>query len=215
MSTDLVQSKYVASTPLSKAVLEYSDDKINGMNKSDSDNVYLVWHEGLISSKEIKKYEFPIGLGGALLTVGTTADFIGFSRHVLVVASQVIPMISFEMPTIPFRANNEDYKIIVKKAGVVVSEKSGILVDPLSEMAHYTLDSKSTSDLVKVGTRVAAKHLVALTGAYMTYRNLKDGMGEGLALMSGTAATILQHMELPLLKKLIFALGLHFLIRFV
>ena len=188
MSTDLVQSKYVATTPINKAVLEYSDDKIKEMNKGDVDNVYLVWHEGLISSKEIKKYEFPVGLEAAKVTVGTTADFIGFSKHVLVIVDQVIPKIAFEMPTIPYRANNEDLKLIVKKAGVVVSEKTGLLVDPLSEMAHYTMDSKATADLILVGTRVAAKHLVALGGAYLTYRNLKEKMGDGFALLSGTAA---------------------------
>lgn len=188
MNTDLVQSKYVAATPLNKAVLEYSDDKIKEMNKGDVDNVYLVWHEGLISSKEIKKYEFPVGLEAAKVTVGTTTDFIGFSKHALVIVDQVVPKISFEMPTIPYRANNEDFKIIVKKAGVVVSEKSGVLVDPLSEMAYYTMDSKATSDLIKVGTRVAAKHLAALGGAYLTYRNLKEKMGDGIALMSGVAA---------------------------
>ena len=188
MSTDFVLSKYVGSTALSKAVREYSDEKIKEMNKGAVDNVYLVWHEGLISNKKIKKYEFPIGLGAATVTVGTASDFIGFSRHALVIVDQVIPKISFEMATIPYRANNEDFKIIVKKAGVVVSEKTGVLVDPLSEMAHYTMESEATSDLIKVGTRVAAKHLVALTGAYLTYRNLKEQMGDGLALLSGTAA---------------------------
>jgi hypothetical protein len=178
----------VGSTPLNTAVLAYSDEQVKEMNKGDVDNVYLVWHEGLIASKEIKKYEFPIGLSAAKVTVGTTSDFVGFSKHALVIVDQVIPKIAFEMPTIPYRANNEDFKIIVKKGGVVVSEKSGILVDPLSEMAYYTMDSKATSDLVKVGTRVAAKHITALAGAYLTYKNLKDKMGDGIALMSGTAA---------------------------
>ncbi|MEA9355302.1 hypothetical protein SHI21_03780 [Bacteriovorax sp. PP10] len=188
MNTDLVQSKYVGSTPLNAAVLAYSDEQVKEMNKGDVDNVYLVWHEGLIASKEIKKYEFPIGLSAAKVTVGTASDFVGFSKHALVIVDQVIPKIAFEMPTIPYRANNEDFKIIVKKGGAVVSEKSGLLVDPLSEMAYYTMDSKATSDLVKVGTRVAAKHLTALAGAYLTYKNLKDKMGDGIALMSGTAA---------------------------
>lgn len=188
MKTELVQSKYVGLTPLNEAVLAYSDEQVKEMNKGDIDNVYLVWHEGFIANKEIKKYEFPIGLEAAKVTVGTTTDFIGFSKHALVIVDQVIPKIQFEMPTIPYRANNEDFKIIVKKAGTVVSEKPGLLVDPLSEMAYYTMDSKATSDLVKVGTRVAAKHLVALGGAYLTYRNLKEKMGDGVALLSGTAA---------------------------
>ena len=188
LNPELVLSKYVASTPLNTAVLAYSDEQIKEMNKGDVDNVYLVWHEGMIASKEIKKYEFPVGLEAAKVTVGTAGDFIGFSKHALVIVDQVIPKIAFEMPTIPYRANNEDYKIIVKKGGTVVSEKSGILVDPLSEMAFYTMDSKATSSLAKVGTRVAAKHLAALGGAYLTYKNLKPQMGDGLALISGTAA---------------------------
>ena len=188
MSTELVQSNFIGATNLSKAVLEYSDEKIKEMSKRDVDNVYLVWHEGMITSKEIKKYDFPIGLGAATVTVGTNADFIGFSKHALVMVDQVIPKISFEMATIPYRPNNEDFKIIIKKAGAIISQKPGILVDPLSEMAHYTMNSKATSDLITVGTRVAAKHLVALSGAYLTYRNLKAQMGDGIALLSGTAA---------------------------
>lgn len=188
MKLELVQKNYVGTTPLSSAVIDYSETQAKSMTKGDSDNVYLVWHEGLISSKEIKKYEFPIGLEAAKVTVGTTTDFVGFSKQALVIVDQVIPKISFEMPTIPYRANNEDYRLVIKKAGSVVLEKPALLVDPLSEMAFYTLDSKATSDLVKVGTRVAAKHLTALAASYLTYKQLKDKMGEGIALMSGTAA---------------------------
>jgi hypothetical protein len=188
MNTDLVQKNYVSATPLSSEVLAYADNQVKGMSKNDRDNVYLVWHEGLIASKEIKKYEFPIGLSAAKVTVGTTSDFVGFSKHALVIVDQVIPKIQFEMPTIPYRANNEDLKLVVKRSGNVVVEKSGLLVDPLSEMAFYTMDSEATVNLVKVGTRVAAKHLTALGGAYLTYKNLKEKMGDGIALMSGTAA---------------------------
>lgn len=188
LSPDTLMKNYVGSTPLNTAVLAYSDEKIKEMNKGDVDNVYLVWHEGMIASKEIKKYEFPIGLEAAAITVGTKADFVGFSKHALLIVESVVPKIQFEMPTVPYRPNNEDYKIIVKKNGVVVTQKSGLLVDPLSEMAFYTMDSKATSDLIKVGTRVAAKHLVALGGAYLTYRNLREKMGDGFALISGTAA---------------------------
>ncbi|MBY0414416.1 MAG: hypothetical protein K2Q18_09630 [Bdellovibrionales bacterium] len=183
-----VQAAYIASTPLSSAVLNYSDEQIKGMDKGPRDNVFLVWHEGLISSKEIKKYEFPVGLKNATLTVGTAVDFITFSKHVLLVVDQVIPKIQFEMPSIPYRPNNEDLKLVVKQAGKVVAEKAGVLADPLSEMAFYTLDAEATGNLVAVGTRVAAKHITALVGAYVTYKNLKEKMGEGFALLSGTAA---------------------------
>lgn len=188
MSLDLVQKNYVETTPLSSAVLDYSEAQVKSMGKADADNVYLVWHEGLISSKEIKKYEFPIGLEAATVTVGTATDFVGFSKQALAIVDQVIPKISFELPTVPYRANNEDYRLVIKKAGSVVLQKPALLIDPLSEMAFYTMDSKATSDLVKIGTRVAAKHLTALAASYLTYTQLKDKMGDGIALMSGTAA---------------------------
>ena len=188
MNMQLVEKNYVGATSLSAAVSAYSEAQIKSLNKGETDNVYLVWHEGLISSKEIKKYEFPIGLSAAKVTVGTAADFVGFSKHALVIVDQVIPKISFEMPTIPYRANNEDFHLVVKKAGVVVEDKLAVQMDPLSEMAFYTMDSKATSDLVKVGTRVAAKHLIALGASYLTYKQLKDKMGEGIALISGTGA---------------------------
>ena len=188
LKTEVVLQKYVGSTPLSLAVQNYSDEQIKTMNKGPRDNVYLVWHEGTIASKEIKKYEFPVGLQATAVAVGTGMDFVSFSRHALVIVGATIPKIEFEMPAIPYRLNNEDYKLVVKKAGAVVVEKSGLLVDPLSEMAFYTLDSHATGDLVKVGTRVAAKHLTALGAAYLTYKNIKEKMGDGIALMSGVAA---------------------------
>lgn len=188
MRPELVQANYVTSTPLSVAVSEYADDKIKNFAKNDKDNVYIVWNEGLIASKEIKKYDFPVGLEKASITTASAGDFIGFSKHALVIVDQVVPKISFEMPTIPYRANNEDYKLIVKKGGAVVNQKSAVLVDPLSEMAFYTMDAEATSDLAKVGVRVAAKHLTALVASYMTYKKVQEKMGDAVALMAGVGA---------------------------
>ena len=188
MKPEALMSTYVASTPLAQYATSYSDEQVKNFAKKDKDNVYLVWHEGLIANKEVKKYEFPVGLEKATITVGTAADFITFSKNVLVIVDQVIPKIEFEMPTIPYRPNNEDFKLIIKKAGSVVSEKPAVLVDPLSEMAHYTIDSNATASLAAVGARVAAKHLTALGAAYLSYRQLKDKIGEGMAMISATAA---------------------------
>ncbi len=190
LNPELLVSTYITSTPMALDVNTYSDEQIKNFGKKEKerDNVYLVWHEGLIAGKEIKKYQFPIGLAAATISIGTTADFITFSRYALVIVGQNIPKVEFEMPTIPYRANNEDYKLIVKKAGVVVTEKSGVLVDPLSEMAYYTLNNRARSDLTAIGTRVAAKHLTALVTAYLTYRQIQANMGEGIALLAGTAA---------------------------
>lgn len=188
MKPELVLNNYVASTPLAKYATSYSDEQIKNFSNKDRDNVFLVWHEGLISGKEIKKYEFPVGLEKATITVGTAADFITFSKACLEIVDAVVPKISFEMATIPYRANNEDFKLIVKKAGAVVIEKPAVLVDPLSEMAHYTLDSKAMSDMAFTGARVAGKHLAALGAAYLTYTQTKARLGDGMALVAGTTA---------------------------
>lgn len=190
LKPEQLMSTYVASTPLAQYATSYSDEQIKNWSKKDSekDNVYVVWHEGLIANKEIKKYEFPVGLDKATVTVGTATDFVTFSKNVLVTVDQVIPKIEFEMPTIPYRPNNEDFKLVIKKAGTVVTEKPGVLVDPLSEMAHYTVDSNAMANLAAVGTRVAAKHLTALGASYLTYNQLKEKLGDGMALISATAA---------------------------
>ena len=124
----------------------------------------------------------------ATVTVGTQADFVTFAKGALVIVDQVIPKIQFEMPTIPYRVNNESFELVVKKDGKVVSTRPAVLVDPLSEMAYYTLESKAISDLAFKGARVAGKHVAALVAAYITYRNLKDKTGDAIAFMSGTAA---------------------------
>ncbi len=189
LKPEIVLSTYVASTPLSLNLTSYADELIKGWNKpdKDKDNVYIVWNEGLIASKEIKKFEFPIGLTAARVTVGTVDDFVGFATQALVVTDKIVPKIAFEMPVIPYRLNNDELKLIVKKEGNVVSEKNGLLVDPLSEMAFHTLDSKAAGDLTLKGTRVAAKHLTALLASYATYKGLKEKMGNGFALLSGIA----------------------------
>lgn len=189
MKTELMLSTYVAATPLNTLLNTYADDLVKTWNKSEKekDNVFLVWHEGMIASKEIKKYEFPIGLTAATVSVGTVNDFVGFAHQALVVVDTVVPKISFELPTIPYRLNSEELTFVVKKEGKIISEKSGVLVDPLSEMAFYTLDAKATSNLATKGARVAAKHITALLASYATYKALKEKMGDGIALLSGIA----------------------------
>ena len=183
-----IELKYVTPTQLNREVISFADEQTKNFGKKDKDNVYLIWHEGLISSKEVKSYDFPIGLTAATVTVGTQADFVTFARGALVIVDQVAPKIQFEMPTIPYRVNNEIFELVVKKAGKVIGSRPAVLVDPLSEMAYYTLESKAVRDLAFKGTRVAGKHLAALVASYITYRNLKDKTGDAIAFMSGTAA---------------------------
>jgi len=182
-------SSYVSPTPINLNLTSYADELIKNWNKpeKDKDNVYIVWNEGLIASKEVKKYEFPIGLTAARVTVGTVNDFVSFAAQALVVTDIAAPKIAFELPHIPYRLNNDDIKLIIKKDGTTVSEKNGLLLDPLSEMAFHTLDAKAAGDLTLKGTRVAAKHLTALLASYATYKSLKEKMGDGFALLSGIA----------------------------
>ncbi len=183
-----IQSTYVNSTPLSLAVTSFADEQVKEWGTKDKDNVYLVWHEGLISNKEIKKYDFPIGLTAVTIVPNQKMDFVGFAKQALAISDIADPKVEFEMPVIPYRPNNEDFKMIVKKDGKVVLEKSALLMDPLSEMAFYTVDSKAISDLAKTGARVVTKHLTALAASFATYKGLKDKMGDGIALMSGIGA---------------------------
>lgn len=188
LDTKAVQDGYVNSTPLSLAVTSYADEQVKEWGTKDKDNVYLVWHEGTISPKEIKKYDFPIGLTAVTVKSNEKMDFVGFAKQALAISDMADPKVEFEMPVIPYRPNNEDFKMIVKKGGKTVFEKPALLMDPLSEMAFYTLDSKAVSDLAKTGARVVAKHLTALGASFATYKGLKDKMGDGIAMLSGVGA---------------------------
>lgn len=188
MKIDVVQKNYIQATPLASDVLSYAATQVGKMSNRIEDNVFLIWHEGFISGKEIKKYEFPIALNSAYLSVGTPNDFIGFSTRVLVSVKNIVPKIYFELPKISFKANEEDFRLIIKKENKKILEKPALLVSPLSEMAFYTMDSQANLELVKKGARVAAKHLAALVAAYTTYNKLRDKLGEGIAFMSGLGA---------------------------
>lgn len=187
-----VLAKYVSYTPLANSLLNYTDEKIKEWtqksNSKEKENVYLVWHEGYMAPKEVKKFEFPIGLKATAVVAGAAMDFVGFSRRALLIVDQAIPQISFEMPVIPFRANNENYHLVIKQNGSVIADKEAILVAPLSEIAHHALEAEAVADLALVGGRVAAKHLAALGAAYMTYKNVSQKMGEEIGILSGVAA---------------------------
>lgn len=184
------ESKFVEATKNSNAVLNFSKQVINNWNKKDSekDNVQLVWHNGKIAEKEIKQYDFPLPVGTFKVSVGTQVDFLSFTRSVLTVSDGIIPRISFQMASIPYRKNNQELMFIIKQNDVVVAEKNALLVDPLSEMAHQSIDSKSLKNSLTKGARLAAKHLAALGASYASFTQLKESLGPDFALLSAVAA---------------------------
>lgn len=167
---------YVVKTNNPKLIEEYASEKEKSIRSKDKDNVYLLWHEGLISSKIMKKFEFPIIFSSLPLAMSEKSNFMKMSSGLLNLRSVANPVISIEYSTIPNRVNLDQYQLIVKQNEKIIKMKDALLVGPLSEVAHFTFEEEHSAALAAKGTRVAAKYLAALISAYASYKAVyKEG----------------------------------------
>lgn len=181
-------------------------------------NLVLVFEEGLIPQKVAKKFNFGIrgaidkvespAAKAFISTVGVSAltafamnklnmvpegasgagNFI-FAHDVTRLAVQEAA-VAFELPTIesvPLVKRvelfilNDQGKIIRKAPLPVVSENGSI--------ARVVLEEDIVSQYVKVGTRVALKHLVAIVSAMQVYQRLQKGSQNDLLAKTAALAT--------------------------
>lgn len=171
---------------------KFIDGKIASFGKKDADNVHFLISNKFVAPKKARKFEFPLPVDAIPKTVTNVGGFVGFAGRILKAGKNALPKIYFELPAISYKNDNETIAAVIKtKDGQVISRIDTVLVDPLSEIASYTLDEESTSNYAKVGARVATKHLAALVAAYLIYEKQKgssDLVAFALATASYTAA---------------------------
>lgn len=80
-------------------------------------------------------------------------------------------------------------KIVLESLdGKKVLEQPLFIVGPMDEIANQALDEKITGIRIKTGSRVAAKHLAAITAAYGIYSQLKKNAPEMVAFAAASAS---------------------------
>lgn len=217
MSANDINS-YIQPTDWSAKLASYLDEKINNLSKKKKSNLKLIVQEGMVASKD--PFVVNIGLkgavdavddpaakaviktvGGYVLTVfaaeklglvaggnGPGQNYLGV--HVANIAANEAG-IEFEVPVVKEKALDRDvYLEVLNKKGEVVQTKPVTMISPLSDIAHESVKEEAVRRYVKTGVRVAAKHLVAIVGAWNAY-TLAGGKGNDFIAKTVAVASYL------------------------
>jgi hypothetical protein len=167
-----VKEKFVRDTEHAKRLMSYLDDRIQGLSKPKKDNVYFLIEDNFIAPKVANKIDIPL----PVFTGAAAMDTFSFSLRLLSTPIGGVPKIYFELPKINFKPIRDSEEIIVRDpTGAVVKNINLALVNPLSELAYFTLEDNKTLNATKTGLRVAGKHAAAITAAYLIYKNQTKG----------------------------------------
>lgn len=177
-------------TPNSVEISSYVKKKIETIDNSNKDNVYLLWHDGLIATKEKENFNLPIPFAQFGVIASERSTFVGFTSRVLYLGTLNDPSISIEYPKMSYRPNLDSYEFIVKneKENLI---KSAMLIAPISEMAYYTFNHDYKAQMAIKATRVIAKYTAAILASYASYKSLSQEGRQGLqafAIMAGFIA---------------------------
>ncbi len=178
-----VQKQFISQTFFSKQLVNYINNRLKNLKGKKHHNLHILITEGLIHPKKAKRIDFPIGFNTLPFGVPNKRDFLTYVRKTMAISSVSIPTISFELPYIDFSQNARSWQLLIKsKEGKTLQVKPLILSNPLSEIAHQTLEDQRALIKTKTGLRVAGKHLSALASSYLTYRSaIKKGTNDFLA----------------------------------
>ena len=185
-----LEQSFISKTKSYKELEGYIDNQISSLESGKANNVLFIIENGLIQPKVAKKFSIPLAQGNTgrqLASVGN--DIVGFSQKVLSAAAGSVPSIYFELPEIPFAPVQNSAKIVLESLdGKKVLEQPLFIVGPMDEIANQALDEKITGIRIKTGSRVAAKHLAAITAAYGVYSQLKKNAPEMVAFAAASAS---------------------------
>ncbi len=191
-----VKRDYVGETKFSKNINNFLNAKIKDLSKNRlKDNINVLVLSNFIAKKQVKKISFPIQFPGVALARAHRMNkrkvgIVGFTMDVLGLAAGTKPAIAFEMPMVRYKKTSNSMKIIVKNLkGKKIKEVPLVIINPLSDIAYEALDNKLTALYAKTGARVAAKHIAAITSAYVGYKtSVAAGTPPFIAKLGASAA---------------------------
>ncbi len=167
----IVEKKYVESTTHAQNLLKYL--KESSQSKKMKAHKVLI-HESWITPIRAKKYHIPLFSSGSYDT-----NFLFFAGLMLNNGGYY-PSISYELPEIPLVENQGQRYLVIKKENKEIKKLSLALVAPLSDISHRTFEDEVLSHNLKVGARIVAKYIAALTSTYAVYANTKKSSGNDL-----------------------------------
>ena len=174
LSREQVRKEYVLPTPRAQALEQYLVQRERAARPS---NVTVVIHHGLIAAKQPKKYFFPLDLASRIKTI-VTGEMTpsDFAIQVLGIVSQGgIPAIEFELPEIKPPAVTASFSVQIARGDQVLATHPLHLVSPLSEIAQEAVRARALATRLRLGARLAGKHIAAIVSAYAAYQTAVNG----------------------------------------
>jgi hypothetical protein len=165
-----VKAKYVKDTEHARRLMQYLDERIEKLSKNQHENVYFLLEDALIAPKTANKFDYPL----PVFYGAAAADTMAFALRLLSTPVAGVPKIYFELPQIAFSPISDHEELMIKDAaGNLVKNINLAVVNPLSELAYFTLEDQKASNMTRTGIRVAAKHAAAIIAAYEIYKSQK------------------------------------------
>ncbi len=199
LGVEQVRRRFIAATPLAEQLSSYIDRRLEQLKKRPDPKrgqVHLVLGESTIHPKRAQKITFPIVLTALPFGISNRKDFASYVGRTLGLSGGLKPQISFELPILAASSNTHSRQLVVSlPSGERVRVETLALANPLSEIAHQTLNRQMAAIKTKTGLRVAGKHLAALASSYLAFRAaVKSGKPEILATLLSTGAyTLASH----------------------
>ncbi len=184
MNEKEVKEKFVKDTEQAKRLIQYLDERIDTLSKNKKDNVYFLIEDNIIAPKTANKFDYPL----PVFVGAAAAETMSFALRLLSMPVAGVPRIYFELPQIEFRPVADTEEVIVKdSSGKDVARIKLAVINPLSELAFFTLEDSKASNITRTGIRVAAKQAAAVLAAYQIYKSqVKSGDFFAMTLASVT-----------------------------
>lgn len=184
-----IKKNYIVETTHAKELLKFIDIRLKNLKKKKKHNVKIVLKDGFVAKKLAKRTDFPLPMMRLGYVSGRETDLFVFTLEMLAISSGTKPTISYELPGIEEKKQDEDFFVVVKNfKGKEVKREKIYLINPVSDIAWQNLDEKTSSLNTKIGTRVALKHVAAILAAYKIYKAKPDAFGKIAAGLSYAAA---------------------------
>jgi hypothetical protein len=198
----LTLTKLIRPRDFKKLIKIYQPSKevMSRVNKEKRfHNISVVFQDGMIPKKVADKQYYGLGkalsdpkagpiakIGGAVLTVFAAqklrllppagsyrpgGTYMGLKMAEVAVKGAAI---SFELPKVLNKSETEfTFLQIYDKAGKLIEERPVTLINPLGDIAEEAIAEEATSRYFRLGTRLAAKHAVAIAASFATYSAMK------------------------------------------
>ena len=171
LSKKEVSKSYISETRRAKDLKAYLEKREKSLAQGKQPNVTIVIQHGLVASKRPQTHRFPLDFASRIKTILTgQMSMVDFTIQVLGLASEGgIPAVEFELPHISTKEVNTDFSVQLFKEGKQIASHPIWAINPLSDIARETLEEQALATRLRRGTRLAFKHMVAITSAYGAY----------------------------------------------